>query len=180
MLNMFLAMIETQEEKNKFEWIYDSYQQTMYYVANSVLHNNADAEDAVQQSFIRIIENLDKFNPSEQEQTKGLVVILVKRIAIDIYRKKQRHVNLSLNEDNGIENSTSAAVYQPETDDRLEKALLMLPTNYAEVIKLKYSHEYTDKEISRMLSITEGNVRQRLLRAKTKLKDILEEMESCE
>ena len=56
-------------------------------------------------------------------------------------------------------------------------AIAMLPINYSSAIKLKYSHGYTDKEIAKILSISEENVRKRIARGKKRLAKILEEME---
>ena len=50
----YLAMIETEEERSKFEKIYIQYRRLMYSVAFRVLNNSEDAEDAVHTAFIRI------------------------------------------------------------------------------------------------------------------------------
>ena len=49
-----------------------------------------------------------------------------------------------------------------------------LPENYWNVLLLKYSHGYDDREIAQMLDITEENVRQRISRAKKRLSELLE------
>lgn len=55
---IYLALIEVEEDKRKFERIYLSYKQTMFYVANRILKNHHTSEDAVHQAFLRIIDNL--------------------------------------------------------------------------------------------------------------------------
>lgn len=55
---VYLAVLETEQEKTKFEQLYLTYRQTMFYVANSVLHDTQLAEDAVHQAFLRIMDHM--------------------------------------------------------------------------------------------------------------------------
>ena len=57
---MYLSMIETPDDKAKFERIYNRYRNLMYHVAYKVLSNHYDAEDAVHQAFVAIIRHLEK------------------------------------------------------------------------------------------------------------------------
>ena len=59
---IYLQMIETDEDRQKFIQLYETYRGLMFYVANRILHNTEDAEDAVHQAFLSIIENLDKIS----------------------------------------------------------------------------------------------------------------------
>ena len=54
MLIMYLQMLDTPEEKVRFEQIYLKYREKMFHVADSILHNDQDAEDAVHNAFLRI------------------------------------------------------------------------------------------------------------------------------
>ena len=57
---LYLQMLETPEEKSLFEQIYLEYRGLMYHVAYEILHNDQDAEDAVHQAFVKIVENIKK------------------------------------------------------------------------------------------------------------------------
>ena len=57
---LYLQMLETPEEKSQFEQIYLEYRGLMYHVAYEILHNDQDAEDAVHQAFVKIVENIKK------------------------------------------------------------------------------------------------------------------------
>lgn len=181
MLYIYLSMIESSEDKSKFEKIYMNYRQTMFYVANNILKDEHLAEDAVHQAFIKIIENLDKINDIKRPKTKGFVVIIVERAAIDIYRKQKRQYSVPFDETiSGIGEMAAEgdrSLEEVGNSSSIAAALAMLPINYSTVIKLKYSHGYTDKEIAKILSISEENVRKRITRGKKRLAKILEEME---
>lgn len=55
-------MIETPENKDKFEQIYYKYRDLMYYVADQKLSNHHDSEDAVHKAFVLIIKDYCKFS----------------------------------------------------------------------------------------------------------------------
>ena len=54
---IYMMMIDSESDQSKFEQIYMKYKGLMFYVANDILHNEHDAEDAVHQAFIKIAEN---------------------------------------------------------------------------------------------------------------------------
>lgn len=168
---IYLSMIETEENKSKFEQIYNKYKQIMFFVANRVLRDEYLSEDAVHQAFIRVIDNLDKIDKIDCHKTKGFIVIIVENIAIDFYRKRKRENNISFDE---VE--FYIRDIKTESDfiiNDVEEAILKLPINYSVVLRLKYSQGYSNKEISKILKISEGNVRRRISRGKKKLAEIL-------
>ena len=48
---IYLQMIDTPEDRSKFEFLYMEYRGLMFHVANKILHNEQDAEDTVHQAF---------------------------------------------------------------------------------------------------------------------------------
>ncbi|RRH15882.1 RNA polymerase sigma factor, partial [Clostridioides difficile] len=88
------------EERIKFEEIYIKYKKLMFYVANQILKDDVLAEDAVHSSFLKIIDNLDKVNDVNSPKTKGFVVIIVKRISINIYNRRKKEEISNINDDN--------------------------------------------------------------------------------
>lgn len=168
---IYLALIETEEEKRKFERIYMDYRQTMYFAAYRILQNVHTAEDAVHQAFLRVIDHLDKINEKDCHKTRGFLVIITEHVAIDMYRKRKRENTCSYDD---------MEIYLPDTTeqaqglDEIDRAIEKLSVNDVTVLKLKFSHGYTNTEIADILGITEDNVRQRISRAKKRLAEILE------
>lgn len=169
---IYLNLIETEEAKRKFERIYLSYKQTMFYAANRILKNHHSSEDAVHQAFLRIVDNLDKINETDCHKTRAFLVVITEHIAIDIYRKRKREDMVSFDElEIYIAGNTSP---EDEVIDEVSSAILKLPVNYSTVLRLKFSGGYNDAEIAEILDITEDNVRQRISRAKKKLSELLQ------
>ena len=88
---IYLQMIESEDDKVRFEEIYLKYKSLMFYAANKILHNEQDAEDAVHIAFIKIAENIKKIDVLDCPKTRSYIVTIVENKAIDIYRRKSRH-----------------------------------------------------------------------------------------
>lgn len=164
-----LQMIETPDEQSKFEQIYYEYRSIMYAIAYKILHNEKDAEDAVHHAFVKIAENIKKIDEVKCPKTRGFAVTIVENRAIDVYRRKNRHPSVPLDEAHmGI-----AVEYQGASG--LATCIASLPTRYRQVILLKYHHGYSTKEIAKILSITVSNANKIEQRAKAKLEQLCKE-----
>lgn len=173
---IYLSLIESESERSKFEVIYHTYKGLMFRVANGILHNEHDAEDAVHHAFLKIIHILETINDPECHKTKGLVVIIVERIAIDLYRRKKRHGTVPLDGEWADQPGRSETELIAERA-AIAEAIAALPTRQREVVLLKYDHGYSHREIAQILSMEETNVRKTLQRAKERLSVILQEQE---
>ena len=96
---LYLAMIDSDADKSKFEILYSEYKNLMYYTANRILRNSRDAEDVVHQAFLKVIEILDTISSPRCHKTRALLVTITEHKAIDLYREKQRRNVLPLAED---------------------------------------------------------------------------------
>lgn len=170
---MFLLMmaIDTPEDKSKFEKIYSKYKDVMYYAAYGILGEQYEAEDAVSQALFKIIDHMDKIGDVDTQKTKGFVITVAEHTAIDCYRKRKRENLTEMNEWD---------VYSQYSGDfkegnEVEDCINSLPTNYAAVLRLRYSLGYSDEEIAKILGITKENIRTRAKRGKQKLYQMLEE-----
>lgn len=166
---IYLQMLETPEEKSKFEQLYLEYKGLMFHVAYEILHNEQDAEDAVHQAFVKIAENIKKTDDPICPKTHSYVVTIVENKAIDQYRKQQKHQTVELIE----EIQGTNAHYEGDND--LTKCILKLPARYREMILLRYHHGYTVREIAKMLGLSLPAAIKLDQRAKNKLKKLCEE-----
>ena len=89
---IYLQMIESDREKDKFEQLYLKYRNLMYHSAFTILHNREDSEDSVHQAFVSIIENLDKIGDTNSAETRSFCVLCCRNKALDLYRRKNRWV----------------------------------------------------------------------------------------
>ncbi len=154
----------------------DQYSSTLYRVAFSVLRNAADAEDAVQEAFLRVLRH--RHTLGEVRDHRVWLIRIVWNIVLD---RKRR------------------AKTRPETDDIEELARVLpaegltaeerasavqhhaqvlayvdqLPTKEREVLYLSAFEELNSVEIAAMLGVTESTVRSRLFRARNLMAGLL-------
>lgn len=164
----YLAMIDSPDDQQKFEKVYTKYRYLMLHVAYKILQNHHDAEDAVHQAFISIIENLDNIFDVDSPKTRSYIVIITERKAIDLLRKIQKRQTLEFNEDiSGVEISF-------EMDNPIATAIAKLPSEYREVLLMRYHNGFSAKEIAAILSMSDSGVRKLIVRAKKALQELLE------
>lgn len=168
---MYLSMIETTEDRAKFEQIYVKYRKLMFHVANKILNNPHDSEDAVQQAFVSIIKNIESISEVECHKTRSCIVLITERKAIDIIRTSHRDKVLPLNEDiNGIEIPLPG-------DMGIADAMARLPGRYREILLLKFDNGYSNKELAAMIGVSEAGIRQLISRARKALEAELQKEE---
>lgn len=177
MLIIYLSMLDTEEDKDIFMKLHDEYSTIMYKKAYTILKDCSLAEDVVQESFIRILKNFEKVIKKKCPQTRKYFVNIVRSISIDVYRKRKKQQTLSFDELEGTMIEEFANTEDILEGKEFESYLLQLPKSYYIILSLKYDDEYTYKEISSILDITEENVKKRLMRARNKLREILVEQE---
>lgn len=147
------------ENRTRLAALYTAYRGLMFHVASQILSNPQDAEDAVHQAFLALV---DQRLPEPGPRAKALVVTVVQRKAIDLYRAQKRRPSAELEEDVPGQDA-------PPSDGTLAGAMAALPPGYREVLLLKYYHGYSTAETAAILGTTPENVRQRISRAKGRL-----------
>ena len=145
---VYLQLIETEEDKSKFEELYTEYRDLMQYLAYKRLKNKQDAEDAVHQVFVKIAENIKVVEPVSPK-TKRLVVVMIENTVTDMLRKSGRHPSEEYREEDWT-------VSDPDLGEKdlLDQCLLKLPEQQRMVIWLKYHDGYSLRDIAKMLGIT--------------------------
>lgn len=174
---IYLNLLNTEEDKNIFMELHDEYSGIMYRKAYSILKDSHLAEDAVQESFIRILKNFDNVIKKKCPQTQSYLVKIVKRVSIDVYRKRKKQQTFPFDEREGAMIDEFINMEDMLVGKEIETYLLQLPKSYYIILSLKYDDGYTYKEIASILDITEENVKKRLMRARNKLREILTEQE---
>ena len=87
---VYLAMIDSPQDKDKFQKLYDLYEGLLYHIAWNILHNRQDVEDAVQQTFLKILTHLEKIVQVDCPQTRSYVSIVCRYACLDLVNKRGR------------------------------------------------------------------------------------------
>ncbi len=165
---IYLQMIDTPEDRSKFEFLYMEYRGLMFHVANKILHNEQDAEDTVHQAFLKVAENIEKIGDPKCPKTQGYIVTIAENKAIDLYRRRQKRQVVELSDDlPGV-----TAIYEGE--NTLAACILKLPARYREVILLRYYQGYSVKEVAAILGLSLSAASKLNQRAKNRLRELYE------
>ena len=162
-----------------FIQIYEQYYKLMYQVSYSILQNFEDTEDVLQEAFIRINKNISKISDPFCPKTKNFVVIITKRIALNMLRKKkgiQAEELLATLEDVRVDASPEKANETKTVQELVKMAIRDLPDRYRDCLFLSLIDEYTPKEIACILEMKEHVIYKRLERGKKMLQNRLTDL----
>ena len=169
MLIYYLQMLDTPEEKVRFEQIYLKYRGLMYRVADSILHNRQDAEDAVHNAFLKIIKKFSRFQNTPAQDLASQIVVIARNEAISLLRKRKG--DAPLEEQDGLaEPSEAVSDYHALVD-----SFTRLPRTYRAVMEMKLLLGYSDGEIAAKLGLSKSAVSTRVSRGRQMLRDIVEQ-----
>ncbi|MDR0248334.1 MAG: sigma-70 family RNA polymerase sigma factor [Oscillospiraceae bacterium] len=135
----------------------------MFRSALAITGNRADAEDAVQDAFVKLFEKRPSFESSEHE-TAWLIRVTV-NICKNLLRSPWRSKTAPLSDSYPARNEEQSDVLQ---------AVLSLPAKYRAVIHLHYYEGYSTKEVAALTKQKESATREQLTRARRMLKKYLE------
>ena len=166
---IYLQLIDSEEDRSKFEKLYDEYKGLMYSTAYKMLEHEQDAEDAVQYAFLKIAENITKVAEAVSPETKKYVMTILENRSIDIMRQRDRHPEEELDEER------CGFTVDYDGDDALVRCILKLPASQREMIWLKYHLGYSTREAAQILGISHANASKIDQRAKKKLEELYAE-----
>ena len=168
-LEYYLSLLDTQEEKDKLELIFNEYGKRMKKKAYGFFGNESDAEDAVSESILKIINILNKIKEPICHETQSLIVIIVKNTCRDMLRKRKRNPVFGLEEFDYEPAVTKVDFYENLSKEFIRDEIKKLPEIYRDVVMLKAFYHLHNKYIAEILCVNENTVRKRLERAREKL-----------
>ena len=157
--------------KNEFEVKYSQYYEMLFRVAYSYVKNSWDADDIVQDVFVKLYLTHKTFKIEDNE--KYYLIRLVINRSIDYIRHNKKH-NLSLDNEY-INNLPDTSDADNRKNEEIYECVCLLKDSYKTIIILYYYENYNLKEIASILKITQDNAKVRLNRAREQLKKIINE-----
>lgn len=172
-------------DRKEFARMVEQFSDSIYRVAIRMLNNPSDAEDVLQETFIKVMRSIDKFGGRSSLST------WIYRIAVNealmTLRKQKPEVAVTQDDFNDPEDGESYPAFQildwcclpekefmtNETRDVVNQAIHNLPDSLKSVFILRDIEGLSITETSEALELTETNVKTRLLRARLKLREDL-------
>lgn len=150
------------DHSNRLEELVTTYENTLFRTALAILKDVPEAEDAVQDTFLRYLEKRPEFRDSGHEKA-WLLKVTANGCKSRLRTRKRRPTQELLD------------IYPAEEGDsgELLEAVLALPANQRAAVHLHYYEGYTTDEIARILGQRPGTVRSHLSRARENLRKAL-------
>ena len=172
-----------QRDRKEYAALVAAYSNRIYRMALRMTGDEQDAEDVLQETFIKVFKNIEGFKGFSSLST------WIYRIAMNealMLLRKHKPEGYSLDEDNEDEDITPRQIaawdalpeqklMSNEISHHLREAVMRLPETLRSVFLLRDTEELSVKETSDALGISEGTVKVRLLRARLKLREYLSE-----
>ena len=160
------------------EWLHKRFYSTLFPVCMRYTNNIDQAEDILQNGFIKVFKNIKKYK--FEGSFEGWIKRIVVNTAIDYHRKRKKDFVL-LPEDQEMEqfemvddSSADDEWNYPYTPDQVMSAIQQLTPAYKAVFNLYAIENYSHKEIADILNVSVGTSKSNYLKAKARLRTILE------
>ena len=169
MFTVYLAMLSSEEDRERFTLLYEAHEKRLYAVALKVLRDPTRAEDAAQQTWLQVLRNWERINALDWDSAAKYLVVAARNAALDMLKKERW--NTSMPEDwDPPAPEDGQGEYQ-----RLVELIRSLPEAYHRVLELKFVEEETNQEIARRLGLKESTVSTKVQRGRRLLLDAMEQ-----
>ena len=168
MLFLYTALIDDEKDQLRFEEIYYGYRKQMLLVAQRILHDPIEAEDAVQTALLGIAKQIKSISSNNPQIVRAYVLTAAKNSALNLLPKKQQQNDLISITDIDIADETNLfeQIAASQDYELLFTAIKKIPSIYRDVLMLKYVQELSMKEIATLLGRKVSTVHQQLTRGK--------------
>jgi RNA polymerase sigma-70 factor (ECF subfamily) len=160
-------------DQSAFTCLVEAYQTPVYNLAYRMLGNSVEAENAAQETFIRMYTKLDTYDP--QRKFSSWLLAIASHYCVDLLRRRRMNY-LSLDDLPPMVELSMPKTAQPEQvvvreqdAGAVQKLLEALPPNYRTPVVLRYWYDMSYREIAETMGVTESTIKTRLHRARAKL-----------
>lgn len=165
-------------DKTAFQELIAKYRPLVYKFLIKLTGSKQSAEDLTQETFLKIIRNIDKFDLYGKAKFSTYIITVAKNSYIDELKRESRHIK-GCTMDENFELIDLGVSVEDAVIDKLEGSEIIgrindLTEEQRVVIKLKYIEELTLKEIGEILKLEPKTVKSRIHNGIVKLRQLLE------
>lgn len=179
--SMLIEQVRSGDQR-AYSQVVEQYQKPVYHLCLRMLGDAGDAEDAAQETFLRVYLQLATYDAARPFKT--WLMAIASHYCIDRLRRRRARL-LSLDDEPLVQvlglrcaaPLPDEAALCGEQASRMQRALTQLPSATREVVRLRYWGEYTCEEIAAATGSSVNAVKSRLHRARAALAELLREEE---
>lgn len=151
-----------------FEDIFRQHHDMVFRTAFGVLGNSGDAEDVAQIIFLRLLDR--GISANSTRNLAGYLYRTAVNESLNLVRSRKRLVLISDTERIEAQTAPESSEFAEEIHKRLYEAVARLSSSSAQILILRYVHNYSDAEIAKLLGKSRGSIAVILYRARARLR----------
>ncbi len=170
-----LAKLAQNGDRRAFAELVNLYKVKIYHLAYRMLNNRQEAEDVVQETFLRVFENLGKYD--REQKFSSWIYRIGTNLCIDRLRKRKANFSLDAELSDGEggdwhdlfaaqDASPEEQLLLSETQTQIRSAMERLPEKYKSIMVLRYLHDLSLHEISEILRLPITTIKTRIHRGR--------------
>lgn len=163
-------MAQSYTGNDEFAKVYEKHFNMVWHICLAYMKNPNDAEDALQETFLRFLRNKKEFSEkkaiSKEEQEKAWLIVVAKNVCKNLLKSWWR-------KNEPYEDYESVFKLPPYEIDTTLAAVMELPDKYKVPIYLYYYQDYNSNQIAELLHKPKSTIRNYLSSARKLLKDII-------
>ena len=182
MISGALAILKSEAQRNEISVFYEKYKNRFLSIASNILQNEEQAEDAVQEAFLKIADKPTKFFSLNETKRTQYMCAVVKNASVDILNKRNKVETVEITDDI-VDIKTIDSFESLMIDDISNRELIEfikgLPKLQQNVLALTRLSKLSISETAQQLNVSEKAVNQRLYLARKAIKQFIEERRNC-
>ena len=167
MLQIYLALLNSEEEKTKFTELYVRYRGLLFHIVQKYFDSEADQEEIVDETLHAVLKIVHGIDDPASAKTKNLMAVITRNKCIDMLRKRGGA------ETEELDKHVDVLSEAPPAHRSLADAIAALPESSRDMIGLRYYYGYSTREVAKILGISHSTARKRLELAHKELKELL-------
>ncbi len=167
-----LSLLKSGANDRAFTLIVNQFKEPLYWHIRRMVVSHADADDVIQNTFLKVWNNLDKFSGDSKLYT--WLYRIATNESINFINKRNRNLNDSLSDETIQIAGNSGGFSGDEIQLKLQRAILTLPDKQRAVFNLKYFEDKKYDDISEILETSVGALKASYHHAVKKIKEYLE------
>lgn len=182
-LDVRLVKLARKGDQRAFAEIVELYKDKIFHLAYRMLNNRHEAEDIVQETFLRVYKNLDRYDENQKFST--WIYRIGTNLCIDRLRKRKPSYSLDadMNDQEGMDGysmipsddrSPETEMLLSETQRIIHESIESLPAKYKTIMLLRYIQDLSLQEISEVLDLPVTTIKTRVHRGREFLRKKLE------
>lgn len=184
MISFICTTIQDPDDKDYILWIYEEFQNLMFYTAKQYIHDQSTCEDIVQECVLKLIQKINTIRGKKRCILAGYIVFIIRSISINYLKREGIRQKYTVGLDmETVSDIPAAALSVEELLLAKEKAALLsialeqLPEMERLLLEGKYILEYSDEELAQQLDCKPDSIRMKLTRARRHALSILRTMD---